>query len=531
MSFIHFNPQAYLAQKSSDGTKKVYPGLTAIDFAGHYDTHTPSGPKAYELGLNDDGKFYAPLLDDNGLTGITNCDETKNLLVYAPSETPEDEHAYANKATYDVLTAYFTDPAYSDYYDNSKNYRLVADATSVTSSIYGHLVMDKKIAKGDHLLVDKEDFNCPIAYTFDGSHRMWYQRTPEDQEYVDRTKGWQGISIPFTAELVTTSDKGEITHFYSGSATSANNPEAKIGHEYWLREFNNISVVPESDPEQAKASFLYPTATGSGKTVTNHFLWDYYYEKSGRKDKNSDIYQEYYRNDRPYASYPLLTGGTPYIIGFPGKTYYEFDLSGNFTAQNTYASIDKLGKQTITFASNTGVGIRVSDDENSDVSMSLTEGVTKNYTFTFHRNYMTKNLGTSEYALKADGSQFDKVTAEGGSAVSGGATAIPFRPYFTATAVTPSPSPKMAPEHIVFGNGYSGLEEEPISTLDGDLKIYVQGHKIVATSHLTEATTVRIINVSGTTISNFVIQPGETRETPVNAEGVYIANKKKLLVK
>ena len=231
MSYIHFNPQAYLAQKSSDGTKEVYPGLTAIDFAGHYDTHTSEGPKAYELGMND-GKFYAPLLDDGGLTGITNYDETRNLLVYAPSETSDD--GYANKATYDVLTSYFTDPAYSDYYSNPTTYRNVADATSVTSSIYGHLVMDKKIAKTDHLLVDKEDFNCPIAYTFDGSHRMWYQRTPEDQEYVDLTKGWQGISIPFTAELVTTNDKGEITHFYSGSATSANS-DKKIGHHTLLQ--------------------------------------------------------------------------------------------------------------------------------------------------------------------------------------------------------------------------------------------------------------------------------------------------------
>ena len=523
MSFIHFNPQAYLAQKSKDGTKEAYPGLTAIDFAGHYDTHTPEGPKAYELGMND-GKFYAPLLDDGGLTGITNCDETRNLLVYAPSETSDD--GYANKATYDVLTSYFTDPAYSDYYSNPTTYRNVADATSVTSSIYGHLVMDKKIAKTDHLLVDKEDFNCPIAYTFDGSHRMWYQRTPEDQEYVDLTKGWQGISIPFTAELVTTNDKGEITHFYSGSATSANS-DKKIGHEYWLREFNAINKVPDRDPEQAKASFLYPTATGSGKTVTNHFLWDYYYEKSGRKDKNSDIYQEYYRNDRPYASYPLLTGGTPYILGLPGKTYYEFDLSGNFTAQNTYASIDKLGKQTITFASNTGDSILVSDDETAGVEKSLT-GTSKTFNFTFKPSYMNMSLaaGTDSYTLDADGDSYDKVPA------SGDATKVSaFRPYFIATSAANAGSRKMAPERILFGGDFEGLEGEPISTLDGDLEIYVKDHKVVTTSHLKEATTVRIISVSGVTMANYVLQSGETVETPIRVEGAYIVNKKKLLVK
>ena len=516
MSFIHFNPQAYLAQKSSDGTKEVYPGLTAIDFAGHYDTHTPEGPKAYELGMND-GKFYAPLLDDGGLTGITNYDETRNLLVYAPSETSDD--GYANKATYDVLTSYFTDPAYSDYYSNPTTYRNVADATSVTSSIYGHLVMDKKIAKTDHLLVDKEDFNCPIAYTFDGSHRMWYQRTPEDQEYVDLTKGWQGISIPFTAELVTTNDKGEITHFYSGSATSANS-DKKIGHEYWLREFNAINKVPESDPEQAKATFNYPIAAGDNKTVTNTFLWDYYYEKSERKDKNSDIYQEYYRNDRPYTSYPLLTGGTPYIIGFPGKTYYEFDLSGNFTAQNTYASIDKLGQQTITFASNTGAGIGVSDDETAGVEKSLT-GTSK--TFTFKPSYMNMSLaaGTDSYTLDADGDSYDKVPA------SGDATKVSaFRPYFTAAGVSLS-------RYIIFDsiNDEFGDDYESDKSGDGALTISTRPRHIIVKSTLKAPRLVTITNAAGVRITTFTVQPGQTIETLINMPGFYIVNKTKVAVR
>ena len=527
MSFIHFNPQVYLAQKSKDGSKKAYPNLTAVDFAGHFDTHTPEGPKPYELGLNNDGKFYAPLLDDGGLTGITNYDETRNLLVYAPAETSDDE--YANKATYDVLTSYFQEPAYSDYYVDDK-YRKVADATSTTSSIYGHLVMDENIAKSDHLLVDKEDFNCPIAYDFDNKHRIWYQRKPEDHEYVDFTKGWQGISIPFTAELVTTDDKGEITHFYSGS-NSIEGSEAKIGHEYWLRELNNIEekseTVGETTKYFAKASFLYPTATAGSKAVTNTFLWDYYYENStvhNQKDKNADKYQTYYSSSRTYTGYPLLASGTPYIIGLPGQTYYEFDLSGNFQARNTAVAIDKLGRQTITFASNTGVKIGVSDSETAGVVKSTSGN--KNYTLTFKPSYMNEELaaGTNNYTLDADGDSYDKVPATG-NAIKVSA----FRPYFTATVTTHSP--KMIPESILFGDDYSGLEGEPKTAFGGDLEISVQGHKIVATSHLTEATTVRIINVSGITIANYVIQPGETVETPVSIEGVYIANKKKLLVK
>lgn len=528
MSFIHFNPQVYLAQKSKDGSKVAYPNLTAIDFAGHNDMHDEANGanKAYELGQNGD-KFYAPLLDDGGLTGITNYDETKNLLVYAPAETSDDD--YANKATYDVLTDYFQEPAYSDYYVNDK-YRKVADATSVTSSIYGHLVMDENIAKSDHLLVDKEDFNCPIAYTFDNKHRMWYQRKPEDNEYVDINKGWQGISIPFTAELVTTDDKGEITHFYGGSR-SIEGSEAKIGHEYWLRELNSITEDSKTEDATvkyfAKASFLYPTATGSDKTVTNTFLWDYYYENTGKhnqKDKNADKYQTYYSSSRTHTAYPLLTSGTPYIIGFPGQTYYEFDLSGNFEAKNTAVAIDKLGRQTITFASNTSIGIGVSDEETAGVVKSASG--TKAYTLTFKPSYMNEKLstGTYSYTLDGDGDSYDKVPATG-DAVKVSA----FRPYFTATVTTGSP--KMMPESILFGDAYSSMEGEFKSAFDGDLEIDVQGHKIVTTSHLKEATTVRIINVSGVTVANFVIKPGETVETPVSIEGVYIANKKKLLVK
>jgi hypothetical protein len=538
MGVAHFNPQVYLAQKEKNGSRDAYPGMTAIDFAGHNDTHNEANGAnmPYELGLNAAGKFYAPLLDDGGLIGITNYDETQNLLVYAPAETAASEGSYANKATYDVLTSYFQEPQYSDYY-SADNYRTVADASSVTSSIYGHLVLDGKIAKSDHLLVDKQDFNCPIAYKFDNSHRMWYQRKPEDQEFVDHTKGWQGISIPFTAELVTTNEKGEITHFYEGSATSANS-DSKIGHEYWLRELNDLTeetvTINNTPTLVAKGSFLYPKNSTGSKNYTNTFLWDYYYKNTelhDQKDRNSDIYQTYYNSSHNYSGYPLLAAATPYIIGFPGQTYYEFDLSGNFKADNTSVSIPELGKQLVTFASNTGITIEVSDDENKDVTKTL-EGTNKNFTFTFHRNYRTQNLGTSAYTLNPDGSRYDKVTDEGGSAVSGGATSIPFRPYFTASSVAKSAGARqMMPEYIYFGGDFNGLEEETTTILNGGLEIYAKNHKIITTSHLKSPVTITIVNVSGITYANYVLQPGETQETRVQNSGVYIVNRKKLLVR
>jgi hypothetical protein len=562
MGVAYFNLEAYLAQKEKLTAEQIaankaavdagqpenvvnprdaYPGMTAIDFAGHNDPE-------YALGYTTAPWFYPSLLDDDGLLSIVNCDETRNLLVYAPKDKESAETGYVNKATHDVLTDYFVDPAYSDYYSNPTTYRTVADATSTNTSIYGHLVTATLTngyltATNDHLLVDKEDFNCPIRYQFDGTHRMWYQRKPEDHEYVDFTKGWQGISIPFTAELVTTDVKGEITHFYSGSETSKNDTNTKIGHEYWLREFKGISeeseTVNATTKYFAKASLLYPTATDGNKRVENTFLWDYYYENSAvhkQKDENKDTYQTYYESARTYSSYPLLTAATPYILGLPGETYYEFDLSGNFEAEHTAVAIDKVAKQTISFVSDTGIGIAVSDDEIDKMIEEFTtktlEGTSKNYSFTFKPSYMNENLeaGTNNYTLDTDGDSYDKVPA------TGDATKVSaFRPYFTITAnaksPSPSPSPKNVPEYIVFDNDYSSMEGEPQIALDSSLEIYAKDHKIFTTSHLKEATTIRILNVAGITYANYVLQPGETVETRVNIDGVYIVNKKKLLVK
>ena len=75
------------------------------------------------------------------------------------------------------------------------------------------------------------------------------------------------------------------------------------------------------------------------------------------------------------------------------------------------------------------------------------------------------------------------------------------------------------------------MDGELQDALDGSLEIYSKDHKIFTTSHLKEATTIRIINVAGVTFANYVLQPGETVETRINVDGVYIVNKKKLFVK
>jgi hypothetical protein len=517
MGVAHFNPQVNLAAKSSDGTKEAYPGMTAIDFAGHNDP-------AYALGTTSAPWFYPPLLDDDGLQSISNRDETKNLLVYAPAE--EAESGYFNKKTYDVLNDYFIDSDFDGHYDYAGGYRMVGKNTT---TVYGHLVDNDLTATTDHLLIDKEDFNAPIAYTFDGSHRMWYQRTPEDNEYVNRTIGWQGISIPFTAELVTTNDKGEITHFYDGSEASQNG--TKIGHEYWLRELEDITATGE--PETVTANFLYPALPGApsattNKTVENTFLWDYYYQATGvhdHQDKNQDIYQTYYRNSRTYNNYPLLTASKPYILGLPGQTYYEFDLSGNFIAQNAFAPVDRLEKQTVTFASETGIGISVSDDE----ILSAKTLATKNgYAFVPSYSRQSIAAGQSTYTLTDLGGSYDKVPATGAATI-----VDAFRPYFAAAPGAPAREFKGV-RSIRFSNNDSGKlnPDEELGGKDrGGLEIFAKGRNIYTISFMEKSVDIRIVNASGATLTTFTLEPGKTVITPITNPGTYIVNKKKVFVK
>ncbi len=503
MGVAHFNPQAYLAAYSAPKTvsdtnlSPAYPNMTAIDFAGHQDNN-------YVLG-HSGSLFFPPLLDDDGLVGISNRGETPNLLVYAPAEAD-------NENTFNVLSDYFEEPSYDDYdepgdgetstyYDDGKSYGRVAVAN--TSAIHGHIVQNDLTTTTDHLLVDKQDFNCPIAYTMGSDYRMWYQRRPDNFASLDQ--GWEGISLPFSAVTVATQDKGELTHFYEGSTT---------GHEYWLRRFKG-GAVADDDDKVFMANFG-PLAAGSNeKDYANTFLYDYYYSKDDFKDKNEDDYQKQYYSSSylaaiyPQSSYPYNAVGTPYLIGFPGSTYYEFDLSGTWTPANRLNSetIASPGRQTVTFVSDKEASVGVSDSEQ--------DGVQANG-YAFMPNYLNTTFvagTTGTYTLNDDGSSYDLIPAA--SAV----TVAAFRPYFTAVAGSGSRTTRS----ILFASeddikpGQHDDSNEP-----GTLSIGAKRKKIVVTSALSEATTVRITSASGITVDTFTIQPGETVETRIFSTGVYI---------
>ena len=590
MDVAHFNPYAVFAKSKKDDDNVIaYKDMTAIDFTGYNDADyaykegwtkwSKTSQLAQSSGLSDDDYFFPPLLDEGvtttGLSGFMNADLTRNLLVYTgtPKDPDDDAALTATQKTASVVGTYLQDGDYLEHETNS-TYHTVTAWDAYATAMHGHWVYKSGtgyIADRDHILVDKQDFNAPMAYTFQDGNRMWYQRDPvydnehpENSEFVDRKKGWSAISLPFSAEIVTTDTKGEITHFYNGSYDYFNKDKpqkdgtnTKVGHEYWLREFTGVKEetkdVSGTPTTIATADFNYPARDGDGsvfldsKTVGNTFLWDYYYlgEKHHQEDNNSDKYQDYedlyqyYKSSRTYSNYPMLTKAIPYVIGFPGVTYYEFDLSGQFVAGTAGTTNNvrpaQIGKQTITFASPEGTTIGVSDDEMA--------GVSQNYSgmkYTFKPNYLNMSFAANSdhYTLKANNgsgiSSFDKVPD------SGDATPLAaFRPYFVSAPVSSS---RPVTRSIIFGSDVSdlkGVEEKgnPNGDDPGNLKIYAGKHKIIVESALTRDIEIRIVNTAGITMSTFTLEPGETVETRIINAGVYIVQStdgrylKKLAVK
>lgn len=522
----YYNKDAVFAAKSADGVHTVYPGMTAIDFTG-----------------NDSG---STILDHDGLTDFINADLTQNLLVYANYVADEDENTEDDD---DLLTRLLDsrEPAYADHAKSAVTSGTDAEITGANSvsvvsddkitPIKGHVVFKKSNAyetNSDHFLVDRQDFFAPISYQMASGKRMWYQRQPdnyaekvektENQNTIYKSIGWESLSLPFTAELVTTQKKGEITHFYAG--------ETK-GHEYWLRGYLGTGQANAVDANIFEANFQYPAAGSSAKTVANTFLWDYYYSKESRQDEHSDQYQpgstqddyHYYKNSRSYTTYPRLAANTPYIVGFPGETYYEFDLSGQFEAMHAKVKPAEFGAQTITFAT----------AENATITQTSNTAVT-GAGYSFVPCFVAKDkreLSSKVYLLNALETQNHDPAGSIFEQVSDGDYTVPFRAYFTAPLDNPNPT-----RGIIFVNGDNSEMStflDPVqrqeSGAEEGLVIRPGERSIIVKSNLNEPASVRIVNLSGITLRTFTINPGETIVTPVHLAGIYIVNHKKVAVK
>ena len=525
MGVAYYNPYAVFAANSADNTHTAYPNMTAIDFTGG-NGDLAGGYRKGVVTVNGNEQFYPPLIDNDGLTFFRNVDLTRNLLVYTPN-TDGNSNSAATK-TYTAVKAALAEPDYVE--TNVNTYRTVA--AKDINVIHGHAVVktganpDTYTATNDHLLVDKQDFNAPIAYDFDSNHRMWYQRRPDlyagqkagvDAQsnpivVFDETAGWEGISLPFEAELVTTQKKGEITHFYGTTPATGEN-KYTIGHEYWLREYTSTD---NNGTTTVKFSLPAKTNSSDVKLVTNTFLYDYYYSWNNSEDKNKDTYQQdYYASNRSYDAYPYLQASTPYLIGFPGQRYYEFDLSGVFfpatAIEDQPVRLDP--PQVITFASRKGISIAVSDGDKIIVSQD-------NYDFI--PSYLNETGAAGCYVLNGDGSGFADNTPRSA-----------FRPYFTATpSSSPAPGYRSATRADVLYIGFNGeeLEQPTADLLTRGLKIYGKKDAIYIESSLDYEATVVITTASGKLIDRITIQPQGREVVPVNSRGVYIANHQKVAV-
>lgn len=482
---VHYNRDAVFTDTYKEMV--IDRDVTAIDFTG---TET------------DGSGFNNTWLDFEGVKSIYLKGLTRNMLIYADA-SQED--------SYSVLMRAANEPEL--FVNPEKSYNTVAVVQEAEYPLF-HLVGKQQNgeyrAATSQFLVDKQNFAAPKAYSFNDGYYMWYQRRPA-YHASSSTDGWEGLILPFTADLVTTQDKGEITHFYGNSDK---------GHEYWLRGFTGVEtagaekkakfVRPMSNPGDAGYDSRYESGNNA---VSNSFLYDTYYNKNNRDDANADDYFEYYNTTRNYSDYIWTTMNVPYIVAYPGVAYYEFDMSGNFVAENTATPAPaKLDAQVVTYVSK----------ENQDIA-TYTSGdlITDGNGYILYGSYLNTPAAEtgSFYKIDANGSGF-AVSSDNTEA------AVPFRVYLKTNSQG-APTRGDVLEYIPIGGDADYIAEQ--APLKG-LNIYGKNNVIYIESALDYETVVTVYSTSGQIIARVDVAPGATVKVPVNATGVYIVNRKKVMI-
>jgi hypothetical protein len=496
MSKVYFSPNAVFAKTDADedNPTDIHKGLTAIDFTGYDDAFDKDNGTAKAYSKDDEGsEFFAPLLDVDEISGLSNYGLTKNLLVYTEAAPTLGDGTTAAEKTAKVVQTSLEEP---DYVQGDYGRVAAQDGTTVNGHwVYRNTGTTTYGASNDHLLIDKNDFWAPIPYRFDSSSRMWYQRIPDT--YAGINTGWESIVLPFNVLTVSTHQKGEITHFYTGDGNNG-----KIGHEYWLRKYTEINNG--SEPTIKKATFI-SLAKNEGEdaydnTYDNHYLWDALHQYLDIKDGETEGQNRYYKTSHTYEGYPLQQQATPYLIGFPGKAFYEFDLSGQWTAPKMPTGFER---QVVTFASYPNITINKSDD---DMNHSP---VDEGYTFT--PSYLNQELaaGTYNYVMNAEGNRYVKVPATGDAT-----PVLPFRAYFATTNSGHTLSivfsdaegkPEVTPD-----NGADDNEPSTVTEGEGGMTFIPGLGTITTKSTLKEARTVLVYGVGGALVKAFDIKPNST---------------------
>lgn len=529
---FHYNAYNYLG-----GTMTTYvhqPSITAIDFTCKGDISKATG--------KTNGIFYPPI-DDNAKVFSdfsVKDDVTKNLLVYTNNNVDIDSDTEA----YDVVNNYLR---YNESTRESliKGHHVFTNTEGFTTAFL-HLVertADNKNSEGG--ICENNNFCAPIPFTV--TNRAWYVRKP--QQYAnDNTGAWEGICLPFTVHKVVAYINGEITHFYgTPTADELSNPATNthtLHHEYWLRSLTTVgkdgtditatfqrpglaSAGSSSAGSSSSSAGFGSSSAGSGSsslsegvsyTFATPFFINTYESRLYNKDANP-----YYANKHTYSNYPLLTSEVPYVVRFPGESYYEFDLSSKFYN-------DILGKsepeQTVAF--------NAYGYENMETSYGpITIPVTKQMATTKDGYSHCGTFSAKDIKKDAIYSMNDK----GNAFISEASTAtsvMPFRTYMTAET-TKAKALSYAPSMIKIAES-TGIDKitPEIGVADKDeatgsylIVRPLTNNKVRIESNI--STTIYVYTITGQLYRILDVIPGNSVYSGFQ-QGAYIFGKTKIMV-
>lgn len=485
-----FYYNAYNQDGRNMGTYVHRPGTTAINFAASDDNAT---------------SFYDFIIKD----GVT-----RNLLVY----TEDNKENNATDA-YDIVSKALS------YDENTAESLIMGHHIAKSGEAYAtqklHLVErtpDGKNSEGD--ACDNNDFCVPISFSV--TNHAWYVRKP--LYYAENTTGaWEGICLPFTVQKAEASINGEITHFYGTE---------DLRHEYWLRGLTEVkatNTVNAANATEKSAIFQRPgAAEGDGLfhvanaesqeyEFYNTFFVDTYRNWSYNEEKNS-----YYNERHTYSGYLPLTAGIPYVVRFPGKRYYEFDLSSKF-----YNSLlnKKAEAQTVTFHA---YGEASDEASKKAIEIPVTQNMgTENISGFSHRGtFAAQQVANGTLGMNDNGSAF----------VSTPGTVMPFRTYMAPASqqarVRSTDETKVI--RISETTGIDRIEPEANGndedTPAGEYLLIrpIGAHRVSIES--TYATQLKVFSTTGQLHRILDVQPGTATYSGF-PDGIYIFGKAKVLVR
>lgn len=370
---------------------------------------------------------------------------SKNLLVYSNKD---------NNANYTVLKG-------------ALQYSLTAKKPeNVLAQLITCAYGDTAIAQ--MWLVDKQNFNAPIAFTVSDS--ILYKREPHT--WADGSHGWETIVLPYeTACTYAVKAKSEgdsifpIQHFYG---------EQHSGKDFWLREYYSSLKTPKM-------------AVGNTSTINDSLV--------------------YYK--RPQES--VLLAGKPYIVAFPGETFNS--LTNNHSLQGMYM-LFAGSSQEIPVTDKIAGKLTTADHNNKYDFVGTFTKALLNGTVT------TAGEGKEGYKLNFPGNMYTQPQAD--------TLVMPFRAMMLNHGEEATRRSRLYIGDWMDEDGNIKIENDPAQGT-GDaaqMTIKIEGRKLIINTP--QATRLTIYSVSGQVIKPLDLPEGEHVE--YMSPGVYIVNHKKYVV-